>query len=107
MSVQNGQRRVRRSSTTFWNAKLSKRQNEVAEWVVMGRSNRDIAARLTLSQKTVEKHVSNIFRKLGVKSRAQLAVYIVTWTGPVTALPAEHAGGSRAPLVPLETEFSI
>ena len=40
-----------------------------------GRTNRAIAAELVLSEKTVDRHVSNIFTKLGVSSRAAATAY--------------------------------
>ena len=43
--------------------------------VAAGRSNREIAAVLVLSHKTVARHLSNIFAKLGVSSRTQAAAY--------------------------------
>ncbi|TBL80479.1 response regulator transcription factor [Paenibacillus thalictri] len=51
---------------------LSGREKEVVELLVKGHSNLEIAATLYVSETTVKKHVSNIFRKLDVKSRAQL-----------------------------------
>ena len=52
---------------------LSDREREIAELIAGGSSNPEIARALFLSRKTVERHVSNIFEKLGVKNRAQLA----------------------------------
>lgn len=49
---------------------LSRRELEVLRLVASGMTNRDIAARLFISERTVERHVSNIFRKLGVTTRA-------------------------------------
>jgi DNA-binding NarL/FixJ family response regulator len=49
---------------------LSRREREVAELVAEGRTNKEIARSLFVSEKTVEKHVSGIFRKLGVGRRA-------------------------------------
>jgi DNA-binding NarL/FixJ family response regulator len=43
--------------------------------VAAGRSNHDIASVLVLSPKTVERHLSNIFVKLGVSSRTAAAAY--------------------------------
>jgi hypothetical protein len=43
-----------------------------------GRSNRQIAARLVASQRTVESHVDNVLRKLGFASRVQVAAWITT-----------------------------
>jgi DNA-binding NarL/FixJ family response regulator len=45
----------------------------LAELVSAGHTNRDIAARLHLSHKTVETHLANIFAKLQVRSRAAVA----------------------------------
>lgn len=50
---------------------------QVAQLVAEGRSNREIAAALFLSAKTVEFHVSNIHRKLGTSSRAQLVRLLI------------------------------
>jgi ATP/maltotriose-dependent transcriptional regulator MalT len=49
---------------------LSPREREVLRLVAGGRTNRDIAAELVLSERTVDRHLSNIFAKLGVSSRA-------------------------------------
>ena len=49
---------------------LSARELEVLRLVAAGKTNRAIAADLVLSEKTVARHVSNIFAKLGVSSRA-------------------------------------
>jgi DNA-binding CsgD family transcriptional regulator/tetratricopeptide (TPR) repeat protein len=54
---------------------LTAREREVAALIAEGMSNRDIAAQLVLSERTVEKHVENVMNKLGVGSRAQIAVW--------------------------------
>jgi DNA-binding CsgD family transcriptional regulator len=58
-------------------AGLSPREREVAGHVAAGRTNREIAAALSLSEKTVENHLSRIYNKLGVHSRAALAALAV------------------------------
>jgi predicted ATPase/DNA-binding CsgD family transcriptional regulator len=49
---------------------LTARETEVLKLLAAGRSNREIAGELTLSENTVLRHVSNIFAKLGVENRA-------------------------------------
>ncbi|MGI9161661.1 MAG: AAA family ATPase [Mycobacterium sp.] len=54
-------------------AALTDSERQVAEHAVAGLTNRQIAAAMFLSEKTVEMHLSNTYRKLGIRSRAQLA----------------------------------
>ena len=54
---------------------LSARELEVLRLVATGKSNRTIAAELFISERTVERHVSNIFGKLDVSSRAAATAY--------------------------------
>lgn len=51
-------------------AQLTAREIQVLRLVAAGRTNRSIGSELSLSERTVDRHVSNIFRKLGVSSRA-------------------------------------
>ncbi|MFJ7305873.1 LuxR C-terminal-related transcriptional regulator [Streptomyces sp. NPDC099088] len=53
---------------------LSRREREVAEHVARGLTNREVAAWMYLSEKTVERHLSSIFTKLGVRSRVAVAL---------------------------------
>jgi DNA-binding CsgD family transcriptional regulator len=62
-------------------ASLSPREREVATLVAAGKRNRDVAAALFVSEKTVESHLARIYDKLGVRSRAALAT-IVAAEGP-------------------------
>ncbi len=55
---------------------LSAREREVAGLVADGRTNREIAGALHLSEKTVENHLSRIFGKLGATSRLQVATAV-------------------------------
>jgi DNA-binding NarL/FixJ family response regulator len=54
---------------------LTARETEVVRLVSAGLSNRDIAAELFISEKTVARHLSNIFTKLGLTSRAAATAY--------------------------------
>ena len=56
---------------------LTPRERDVARFLSQGKSNREIAERLVLSERTVENHVGNILTKLGFDSRAQIAVWAV------------------------------
>jgi pimeloyl-ACP methyl ester carboxylesterase/DNA-binding CsgD family transcriptional regulator len=58
-------------------ALLSTRELEVLLLVVKGRSNREIAAELVLSPRTVERHLENLYRKTGTHNRAEAAAYAV------------------------------
>lgn len=56
---------------------LTEREKEVLLCLVEGLSNKEIADRLYISDKTVKIHVSKIFKKLNVKSRSQVVIYAV------------------------------
>jgi DNA-binding CsgD family transcriptional regulator/pimeloyl-ACP methyl ester carboxylesterase len=56
-------------------AELSPREREVLGLIAEGLANAEIAERLSISEKTVRNHVSNLFDKLGVWSRAQAIVF--------------------------------
>lgn len=54
---------------------MTEREVEVIALVATGRTNRAIAERLGISEKTVARHLSNIFTKLGLSSRAAATAY--------------------------------
>ena len=54
---------------------LTQRELQVLRSIAAGETNKTIAAKLVLSQRTVDRHVSNIFTKLGVSSRAAATAY--------------------------------
>ncbi|MBI3966718.1 MAG: response regulator transcription factor [Chloroflexi bacterium] len=64
-------RLLERMSGGVPNEELSSRELEVLRLVVAGRSNKAIALNLRLSENTVKSHLSHIFAKLGVQSRAE------------------------------------
>jgi DNA-binding NarL/FixJ family response regulator len=70
---------------------LTQREHDILALLAEGRSNREIAQRLYLSEKTVKAHLAAIFRKLGVTNRTQAAMMAVQMgVGPIPgALVAE------------------
>jgi DNA-binding NarL/FixJ family response regulator len=56
---------------------LTLRESEVLKWIARGKSNRDIAEILSLSPRTVNKHLDNIYAKLGVENRTAAAALAV------------------------------
>lgn len=58
-------------------AGLSKRESEVLPLITLGYSNKEIAAELFISTKTVEAHKANIMQKLHLKNRAELIRYAI------------------------------
>ena len=60
---------------------LSNREAEVAELVTKGLSNKEVANQLFVTEKTVKFHLTNIYKKMNVKSRAQLIVWCLPHIG--------------------------
>jgi NarL family two-component system response regulator LiaR len=56
---------------------LTERETEILRLIATGKANKEIASALTIGEKTVKTHVSNILAKLGVQSRTQAALYAV------------------------------
>jgi len=55
---------------------LSPRERDVASMIATGEQNKIISSHLSISEKTVKAHLTNIFKKLGVSSRTQLALFV-------------------------------
>lgn len=60
---------------------LTQRESEVLAWLARGKSNRDIAEILSLSPRTVNKHLEQIYAKLGIENRAAAAALAVRMLG--------------------------
>jgi DNA-binding CsgD family transcriptional regulator len=71
---------------------LSAREVEVAASVADGLTNREIAARLVISERTAGNHVAHILTKLGFTSRSQIAA----WMSNTVSVPT-HARRPQAP----------
>lgn len=69
--------RVSQPKAEFSAADLTERELEVLRLVAQGKSNKDIAADLFISEKTVKTHVSSVLSKLGLEDRTQLAIYAI------------------------------
>jgi DNA-binding NarL/FixJ family response regulator len=74
-------------------AGLSQRELEVLRLVARGHSNKEIARELTLSVRTVQNHLANIFRKLEINDRISAALYAI---GRGITAPDGGAGGLAA-----------
>lgn len=67
-------RAVRREEPDF---PLTEREKQVADLVAQGLMNKEIAEKIFISEETVKNHLHNIFEKLGVSDRLELALYLV------------------------------
>jgi len=73
---------------------LTATETRIAELAAVGRRNGEIAVELSLSPRTVEWHLSRIYRKLGVRSRTELAARGIT--GAATAAEMSPAADVAA-----------
>ena len=56
---------------------LTKRELEILKLIAQGLLNKEIAAMLNISERTVKNHISNIFKKIDVSDRTQAAVFAI------------------------------
>ena len=66
---------LRRTHEAALPAGLTAREEEVLRLVAAGKTNRDIAVELVISEHTVSRHLQNMFAKLGVSSRAAATAF--------------------------------
>jgi non-specific serine/threonine protein kinase len=71
---------------------LTAREHQIAALVANGLSNREIAAKLVISKRTVDAHVEHIFAKLGISSRVQLTVLLRQWLPRARDAADDHIG---------------
>jgi DNA-binding NarL/FixJ family response regulator len=79
-------RRIQRDAVA-----LTQREPEVVGMLAKGRSNREIAESLVVSERTVESQVANLLGKLGLANRAQAAA----WAGRDCTRAGQQPGGGR------------
>lgn len=85
--VEVAEKRLRTLGVRTWKrgagrgAALTPREQAIARLIAEGASNPEIARELFLSRKTVERHVSNVLRKAGVRNRAELAARVAELEG--------------------------
>jgi DNA-binding NarL/FixJ family response regulator len=65
-------------SLNFSELNLTQREQEIVDLLVQGKSNKEMADKLCLSGDTIKAHLQHIFRKLGVSSRLEAVVFILT-----------------------------
>lgn len=86
------------TSPTETPGRLSRREREIAALVTEGLTNREIADRLFISERTVDGHMEHIREKLGVNTRAQVAAWVAREAPP---LPAAESPPHPKPVAPV------
>ncbi|MFH8371143.1 ATP-binding protein [Streptomyces sp. NPDC018031] len=89
-----------------YGSELSPREREVATWLADGRTNREIAQTMFLSRRTVEEHVANVLRKLGVASRQEVRRRLAHHGPPrrgEPTVPDDHGGSAEPGALPAPT----
>lgn len=76
---------------------LSEREWQIGHLVTSGMTNTDVARDLVLSVRTVENHLQNAFRKVGVSSREQLGLAFTTWLSADPSSEPRTGAGGRPP----------
>ena len=71
-------------------ARLSGREREILDAVLQGKHNREIAAALGLSVRTVERHIHNLYRKIDARGRADATAYAGAAASPNAVALASH-----------------
>lgn len=75
---------------------VTNREGEVLSWVAQGKTNEQIGAILSISPRTVGKHLERIYEKLGVETRTSAATFILTSTPPVITWTDSRGQGTMA-----------
>lgn len=97
---------------------LTPREQEVVRLIAAGASNKEIAQRLAITERTVKAHLTSTFEKLGLSSRLQLAIYAISrgiagaHQSPIDESPAalvegRHGHGPRGSPAVIRTSVII
>jgi DNA-binding CsgD family transcriptional regulator/sugar lactone lactonase YvrE len=78
-------------------AHLSRRELEIAGLVADGLTNREIASRLFISERTVDGHLEHVREKLGVNTRAQIASWVARQGAATATATASHPAPAATP----------
>jgi DNA-binding NarL/FixJ family response regulator len=80
--------------------RLSMRESQIVHLVQQAKTNKEIAAELQLSPGTAKQYLHNLFRKLGLRNRTELAIwgreYTEAWSRAVAAGPSSHVAQSSS-----------
>ena len=76
MTISNPANETRNSNMTRL-ADLTSRELEIIQLVLAGKTNKGIASEMCISTKTVEFHLDNIYRKLGVQTRMMAGIWTI------------------------------
>src|SRR5213076_2901394 len=79
---------------------LTPRELEIIGVILGGYSNGEIATKFSISEKTVKHHLTNIFDKLGVSNRLELALFAVHHKIGLTPVPVAAPAAAQAPVQP-------
>ncbi|MGC9386675.1 MAG: response regulator transcription factor [Hydrogenovibrio sp.] len=66
--------------STAWKSRLSEREIEAMEWVLLGKNNQEIAEAMHISERTVKAHMHNLLEKLEAKDRLNLVIKVQNWS---------------------------
>jgi DNA-binding CsgD family transcriptional regulator len=86
---------VRTDALSFSGYGLTAREMEIASRISAGRSNKEVGQEFSICERTVKHHLTNIFRKVGVSSRLELAVFVRENASPRASLPRRIEPGEQ------------